>query len=286
MTGSVGLDELAKRHSLEHAERWEDAIVVGERGRTGVVLLDRPEAGNAHNQAMLHALAKAWLHFAAARHVRVVVIGSTTDRNFCTGIDLKEVAASGGFSGMGRVGQYPPVLGSGLTHRDAGMRKPVIVSIEGRAIGGGLLWITEADIVIAGERATFRDTHVERGFVGNRENLGIAMKAGLGAALYLSLVGGQVELDAQRALTLGLVQEVVPAGESLDRALALADIIARNSPSAMARELETLWNVTRIHHEEAVEYGGNLLRWQQQHPDATEGPSAFAERREPTWQDL
>jgi enoyl-CoA hydratase/carnithine racemase len=283
MSASVDLDALAARYDLTGVERWDEAIVVAKRGRTGLVLLDRPESGNSHNRAMIHALAKAWLHFSDERDVRVVVIGATTDRNFCTGIDLKEVAAAGGFAGLATQTDFGPVRGSGQTHRDAGLRKPVLTAVEGRVIGGGLHWVAEADIVIAGEGATFRDAHVERGFVGNRENLDLALKAGLGAALYLSLVGGQVAIDAQRALTLGLVQEVVAAGHALRRALELADIIAQNSPSAMAKQLEVLWNVTRMHHEEAVDYGSNLLRWQQSHPDATEGPVAFSERREPDW---
>jgi enoyl-CoA hydratase/carnithine racemase len=283
MSASVDLDALAARYDLTGVERWDETIVVAKRGRTGLVLLDRPESGNSHNRAMIHALAKAWLHFGDDRDVRVLVIGATTDRNFCTGIDLKEVAAAGGFAGLGNQTDFGPVRGSGQTHRDSGLRKPVLTAVEGRVIGGGLHWVAEADIVIAGEGATFRDAHVERGFVGNRENLDLALKAGLGAALYLSLVGGQVGIDAQRALTLGLVQEVVAAGHALSRALELADIIAQNSPSAMAKQLEVLWNVTRMHHEEAVDYGSNLLRWQQSHPDATEGPVAFAERREPKW---
>jgi enoyl-CoA hydratase/carnithine racemase len=274
---------LVDAHGLTDVERWEDAVVIAKRGRTGVVLLDRPESGNAHNRAMMHALAKAWLHFGDDPEVRVIVMGATTIRNFCTGIDLKEVASAGGFAGLGELGGYGPVRGSGRTHRDAGVRKPVICVVEGRAIGGGLTWVTEADIVIAGENATFRDTHVERGFVGNRENLFLALKAGLGAALYMSVVGGQVELDADRAERLGLVQEVVPAGTALTRAFELAEIIARNSPTAMARQLEVLWNVARMHHEEAVDTGENVLMWQQQHPDSTEGAVAFAEKREPDW---
>jgi enoyl-CoA hydratase/carnithine racemase len=286
MADGADLDALAARYHLEAVERWDEAIVVARRARTGVVLLDRPESGNSHNRAMIHALAKVWLHFADDKDVRVIVIGATTDRNFCTGIDLKEVAAAGGFAGMADMTSFGPVRGSGQTHRDADVRKPVITAVEGRVIGGGLHWVAEADIVIAGEQATFRDTHVERGFVGNRENLDLALKAGLGAALYMSLVGGQVELDAQRALTLGLVQEVVPSGQALTRAFELAAIVSRNSPSAMARQLEVLWNVTRMHHQEAVDYGWNLLRWQQEHPDSTEGAVAFAERREPNWQPL
>jgi enoyl-CoA hydratase/carnithine racemase len=277
---------LAERYGLSDVERWDDAIVVARKGRAGVVLLDRPESGNSHNRAMMHALAKAWLQFGDDADVRVIVMAATTDRNFCTGIDLKEVASSGGFAGLAALSGYGPVRGSGRTHRDAGVRKPVVLAIEGRAIGGGLTWVAEADIVIAGERATFRDTHVERGFVGNRENLFLALKAGLGAALYMSLVGGQVELDANRAERLGLVQEVVPAGAALARAFELAEIIARNSPTAMARQLEVLWNVTRMQLEEAVDVGENVLRWQQQHPDSTEGAVAFAEKREPDWQPL
>jgi E-phenylitaconyl-CoA hydratase len=286
LMAGADLETLAARYSLEGAERWNDAIVVAKRHRTGVVLLDRPETGNAHNRAMIQALGRAWLHMGDDDEGRVIVIGATTERNFCTGIDLKEVAGAGGFAGLWANNPYGPVRGSGQTHRDAGILKPVVAAIEGRTIGGGLHWVAEADIVIAGEGATFRDTHVERGFVGNRENLDLALKAGLGAALYLSLVGGQVQLDAPRALSLGLVQEVVPSGTALSRAFELADIMARNSPTAMARQLETLWNVARMHHEEAVSYGRNLLRWQQEHPDSTEGAVAFAERREPNWQPL
>lgn len=278
--------EIVEAHGLTDVDRWNDAVVVARRGQTGVVLLDRPEAGNSHNRAMMHALARVWLHFGDDPDIRVIVMGATTNRNFCTGIDLKEVAASGGFGGMQDQPDFGPVRGSGRTHRDAGVRKPFVCAVEGRAIGGGFTWVAEADIVVASESATFRDTHVDRGFVGNRENIYLALKAGLGASLYLSLVGGAVELDAARAERLGLVQEVVEPGQALGRALELAELIAKNSPTAMARQLEVLWNLTRMPLDEAVDVGENLLVWQQGHPDAREGPVAFAEKREPDWAPL
>src|ERR1700733_16217819 len=104
---------LVERYRLSDVERWDDAIVVARRGRTGVVLLDRPESGNSHNRAMMHALAKAWLHFGDDRDVRVIVMASTTDRNFCTGIDLKEGGNSGGFAGLAALSGYGPAPGSG-----------------------------------------------------------------------------------------------------------------------------------------------------------------------------
>ncbi len=267
---------VAERHGLEQVESRGDAIVVARRGHAGIVLLDRPAVGNAHNRAMIDALAEVWLEFDEDPGVRCMVMGSTSDRYFCTGIDLKEVADSGLPGGRG-------LRGSGQTHRDVPVLKPMVTAVEGMVVGGGLHWVVEADVVVASEQATFRDTHVNVGFVGNRENLGVALKAGLGAALYLSLVGSSAILDARRAQELGMVQEVVSVGSAMGRALELADVIGRNSPSAMANELRTLWAFARMHYDDAVGFGNELMIKQRRHQDAEEGPRAFAEKRPPEW---
>ena len=276
MSLSAVAQTVVEEHELERAESRNDAIVVARRGHVGVVLLDRPEVGNAHNRAMIRALEETWLEFEDDRDVRCMVMGSTSERYFCTGIDLKEVAES-------RFGDGRSTRGTGQTHRDVPVLKPMVTAVEGIVVGGGLHWVVEADIVVASEQATFRDSHVNVGFVGNRENLGVALKAGLGAALYLSLVGGSAVLDARRGQELGLVQEVVSAGTALRRALELADRVSRNSPSAMANELRTLWAFARMHYDDAVTLGWELLVKQQQHPDSIEGPRAFAEKRDPQW---
>jgi len=269
---------VAERHRLEGAESRHDAIVVARRDHTGVVLLDRPEVGNAHNRAMIGALGEVWLEFDDDPDVRCMVMGSTNDRYFCTGIDLKEVASVGLRGGRRRL------RGTGQTHRDVPVLKPMVTAVDGMVVGGGLHWVVEADIVVGSEKATFRDTHVNVGFVGNRENLGVALKAGLGAALYISLVGASAILDARRCQELGMVQEVVPPGEALGRALELADIISANSPSAMANELRTLWAFATMHYDDAVAFGSELMWKQQQHPDSVEGPRSFADKRKPEWQ--
>lgn len=266
---------VAERYGFDRAESWDDAIVVGRKGMTGVVLLDRPQVANAHNRAMIMALSRAWLDFQDDPNVRSMIISSTSDRHFCAGIDLREVAAKGVDSQHAR--------GSGHTHRDVPVLKPMIAAVEGMVVGGGLHWVVEADIVVASEKAQFRDSHVEVGFVGNRENLGIALKAGLGAALYMSLIGKTAIIDAVRARELGMVQEVVPAGQALTRAFELTDIINQNSPSAMANELRTLWAFAEMHYNDAVQFGFELMLKQRHHPDAVEGPRAFAERRAAKW---
>ncbi|MGE0878396.1 MAG: enoyl-CoA hydratase/isomerase family protein [Acidimicrobiia bacterium] len=270
-TGQAVVD----RYGLQNADRRGDAIIVARRGLTGVVLLDRPRTGNAHTQAMIGALSEAWIEFDEDPNVRSMVMASSTDRFFCTGIDLNEVVAAGMGSRVAR--------GSGQTHRNIPVLKPMITAVEGMVVGGGLHWVVEADIVVASEKAVFRDTHVEVGIIGNRENLGVALKAGLGAALYMSLIGKQAIIDAVRARELGMVQEVVPAGESLNRAFELADIVNKNSPSAMAKELRTLWAFAEMHYNDAVKFGAELMMLQRLHPDSVEGPRSFAEKREPNW---
>ncbi|MGE0881620.1 MAG: enoyl-CoA hydratase/isomerase family protein [Acidimicrobiia bacterium] len=263
------------RYEIDNAERRSDAFVVGRKGHTGIVLLDRPEAGNSHTRAMILGLSELWIEWDDDPSIRTMVMGSTTDKFFCTGIDLKEASQLGFGS--------PQARGSGRTHRDVPVLKPMITAVEGMAVGGGLHWVVESDIVIAGDKATFRDTHVEVGIVGGRENLGFALKAGLGAALYISLIGKKAVIDANRAERLGVVQEVVPAGTALERALELADGINDNSPAAMAKELEVLWAMAEMHYNDAVRYGWERVYSQQAHPDAKEGPRSFAEKRKPNW---
>ena len=254
-------------------------IVVGRKGHVALLLFDRPEALNAYNRAMVREIGKVWPELDADPEVRSIVVGSTTDKVFHCGIDVKEVAGTGYMNQE----REDNVRSGALTSRDAGVWKPVVAAVEGRALGGGLHWVVESDIVVASETAFFQDSHVNVGMVGNRENLGFAVKAGMGAALYITLVGKDVIIDVERAYQLGLVQEIVPAGTALERAVELAEMIARNSPAAVSKSLEAMWGLTTMSYEDAIARGWVLLREQQDHPDAAEGPLAFAEKRAPNW---
>lgn len=274
-------DDVSDRWSLDRAERDPDCgLVIGRRGHVAVVLFDRPDRGNSFHRAMRDRLSRLWLELDADPDVRAIVIGSTTDRVFSTGIDVKEVA------GDGEIGRdltlRNPARGF-LTSRMADIWKPVIAAVEGRVNGGGMHFVVDADIVICAETAAFSDTHVNLGFVGALENIGLAARVGLGSALYLTLVGPSVSLDAERAYQLGLAQEVVPAGRAVIRSLELAERIAANSPSAVSRSQEAIWSITRHGIDGALEYGWSLLRRQWDHPDSVEGPRAYAEKRPPQW---
>ena len=270
---ALGLDEWEEREPA--------GLVVGRRGSVAVVLLNRPAKGNSFHTPMKEALGPLWQELDVDSSIRSIVLGSTSERVFCTGRDVSEVADTG------TVGRDLPMRRSfQLTTRHAEVWKPVVCAVEGKVIGGGMHFVVDADIVVSSRTTVFTDTHVNIGFVGAIENIGLALKAGIGTSLYLTLLGREASLSAERAYQLGLIQELVPDGTALSRAMTLADIIAQNSPSAVSRSLEAVWSLAyEAGYDEALRYGHQLLRRQWDHPDSTEGPRAWAEKRPPQWSD-
>jgi enoyl-CoA hydratase/carnithine racemase len=128
------------------------------------------------------------------------------------------------------------------------------------------------------------DTHVNVGMVGAIENIGLAKRLPLGAALRMTLMGRHYRMPAQRAYALGLVDELVPtAAEVLPAALEMARLIAQNSPQAVSLSKQAIWSSLEGGYRESLEHGWALLRSHWNHPDFLEGPRAFGEKREPTW---
>jgi enoyl-CoA hydratase/carnithine racemase len=106
------------------------------------------------------------------------------------------------------------------------------------------------------------------------------------AVLRLALVGKYERMPAARAYELGMVSEVVDPPERLhDAAQELAAKIARNSPAALRATKRALWGALELGLTDACKAGAKELVGLWGHPDQTEGPAAFAEKREPNWQD-
>jgi len=151
-------------------------------------------------------------------------------------------------------------------------------------VGGGLHFVVDADIVLASENAAFMDTHVNVGMVGALENIGLAKRLPLGAALRMTLLGRHYRMPARRAYELGLVDELVASPGDLSGAVdAMLEAILRNSPQAMLRSKQAVWGSLERGYTEALEHGWSLLCGHWKHPDFAEGSRAFAEKREPRW---
>ena len=254
-------------------------MLLDKRDHIATITLNRPHRGNAMTRTMSELLAEMWREISDDPWVRCVVITGAGDRHFCTGADVLNVAATGRVSG----GYGPITHEVRVTARQNDVWKPSICAINGMAVGMGLQFVVDSDIVVASEDAVFIDTHVNVGMVGAIENIGLAKRLPLGTALRMTLQGRNFRLSAPRAFQLGLVEEVVPAGEVMETALTIARDIACNSPNAVSLSQRAVWASVEMPYSQAVEYGYALLRMHWAHPDFKEGPRAFAEKREPQW---
>jgi enoyl-CoA hydratase/carnithine racemase len=172
-----------------------------------------------------------------------------------------------------------------LTAWHNGVWKPVIAAVNGVCAGGGLHFVSDADIVIASSTATFLDPHTSIGQVSAYETIGLIRKSPMEAVTRMALVGRHGRIDAHRARQLGILSQVVDPPEQLrDEAQALAEKVARNSPAAMAATKRALWRALELGLTDACRAGGGDLISMWGHPDQEEGPAAFAQQREPAWQ--
>ncbi len=243
------------------------------------ITLNRPERGNALTAPMMPWFRETWRRIADDPDIRCVLITGTGRRHFCTGADLVGVSERGSVGvGMGRASQE-----IFLTSRQNGVWKPTICAVNGVVAGAGLHFVADADIVIASSDAAFLDTHVNVGMVGGVENVGLAKRLPLGTALRMTLQGRNFRLSADRAYQLGLVEEVVGPDELIASAETIARDIASNSPHAVSLSQQAVWSSVEMPYSQAVEYCYGLVKLHWQHPDFTEGPRAFAEKREPRW---
>lgn len=254
-------------------EVWRD-------GHVGWLLFDRPDVGNAMDATMLAELEAAWRELDADPEVRVIV-NTGNGAAFQTGLDVVQ---------LGR--DKDALKEQSRRTRDATLRltawhnqvwKPVIAAVNGVCAGGGLHFVADADIVIAAESATFLDPHVSIGQVTAFEAIALARTSPMETILRMALVGRHERVSARRAHQLGILSEVVPDEGLREAAAALAGKVARNSPAAMAATKRALWGALEAGLTDACRAGAEELVALWGHPDQTEGPTAFAEKRQPEW---
>jgi enoyl-CoA hydratase len=257
-------------------------LIVERRGPVGWLINDRPDQLNAMNARMRDEFADAWRELDDDPEVRVVV-HTGNGRAFQTGVDVAEIAGDG--VGMERYRQSVEDFDLHFTSWHQQVAKPVITAVNGICAGGGFHWVADADIVICAADAQFFDPHVSIGQAVTIEAIGLMRKMPVEAVMRLAFVGRHERMGAARAYELGMVSEVVdPPGRLRERAQELGETIARNSPAAMAATKRALWGALEVGLTEACRRGAQELAGLWGHPDQTEGPAAFAERREPRWQ--
>jgi enoyl-CoA hydratase/carnithine racemase len=258
-------------------------IEVRSDGPVGWLIFDRPDAANALDAPMFDELEQAWRELDADDAVRVIVNTGNGDA-FQTGLDVVALARD-----------KESLREHSRRTRDADLRftawhldiwKPVIAAVNGVCAGGGLHFLADADIRIAADTATLLDPHVSIGQVVAFEGIALARQSPMEAILRMALVGRHERITAARARQLGIFSEVVPTSRLRDRAQQLGELIAQNSPTAMALSKQALWGAFEHGLSDACRAGGQHLVTMWGHPDQAEGPLAFAERRPAHWQPL
>jgi len=260
------------------------SLIIERHGPVGWLINNRPEQLNAMTAQMRDEFAVAWKELDADPAVRVIV-HTGNGRAFQTGVDVMEIATDG--LGFQRYRQSMEEFDVHFTAWHQQVWKPVITAVNGICAGGGFHWVADADIVIAASDAQFFDPHVSVGQVVAIEAIGLLRKMPAEAVMRMAFVGRYERMSAQRAYELGMISQIVDPPERLrEEAQALAEKIARNSPTAMAATKRALWQAMEHGLTEACRVGARELVSMWGHPDQEEGPRAFAEKREPVWQPL
>jgi enoyl-CoA hydratase/carnithine racemase len=173
-------------------------------------------------------------------YVRVIVVGSSLEKAFSAGADIKEFADSMHPGGEGERSRIEHTAYDAIDF----VPKPTICAVNGYCLGGGLELAMAFDIRIASEEATFGQPEIKLGcFPGGGGTERLALLVGRAKAKELMYTGASI--DAPEAFRIGLVNRVVPAGRALDEAIKLAKVIAQHSPLAL-RSIKEL--VDAVHH--------------------------------------
>ena len=258
-----------------------DCLIVERRGQVGWLINNRPDQLNAMSAQMRDEFAVAWKELDADPDVRVIV-HTGEGRAFQTGVDVVEIASDG--VGMERYRQSLEDFDLHFTSWHQQVWKPVITAVNGLCAGGGFHWVADADIVIAASDAEFFDPHVSVGQVVSLEAIGLMRKMPVETVMRMALVGRYERMPAQRAYELGMISQIVdPPDQLRAEAQALAEKIAKNSPAAMRATKRALWGALEMGLTDACRAGAKELIGMWGHPDQTEGPKAFAEKRDAKW---
>jgi enoyl-CoA hydratase/carnithine racemase len=246
------------------------------RGHVEILTINRPEARNAINGDVSLAMSSALDELETDDDCWVVILTGAGEKAFSAGMDLKAFASGEGGSIMGAPGGF-----AGITQRS--FSKPIIAAVNGAALAGGCEIMLACDLVVAADHATFGIPEVKRGlFAGAGGLIRLPKRLPLAIALELALTGESI--DADRALALGLVNRVVPAGRLIEEAFALADVIADNAPLAVRWTKKVVVGAVSVGDKEGWALNNEAVGIVFTSADAMEGPVAFAEKRKPRWQ--
>ena len=255
-------------------------VEIDEAAKVAVVTLDRPEAYNAFSPTMQEELKATWRAFRSDDRVNAIVLTAAGDMSFCVGIDRNEaeftnMACDSRLYGTSNNFMYDDP-GDDLGPKSCDLWKPVICAVNGMACGGAFYMLAESDIIIAADHATFFDPHVTYGMAAVYEPMKMLQYMPLGEVLRMTLLGNHERMSAATAHRIGLVSEVCPADELMERARWVADAIASQPAVGVQASLRSIWTANDLGTKQALSMGPSLLTTGFDMAGMEEGNAAFS----------
>ena len=250
----------------------EAAVLTEVADGVMTITINRPKAKNAVNKDVAEGIAAALDALDADDSTHVVIL-TGAGGTFCSGMDLKAFVT----------GETPYVEGRGF----AGMvqrstDKPLIAAVEGYALAGGCELAITCDLIIAADNSKFGIPEVKRGLAAAAGGLvRLPRQIPSRVAMEMALTGDF--MDADRALSIGLINQIAPVGEALAQAKVLAAKIAENGPLAVKRSKQVIKESIDWSQEEMFDKQQVITSVVFSSEDAIEGATACAEMRKPNW---
>ncbi len=242
------------------------------------VTLDRPKA-NAIDGATSRRLGDTFLAFRDDPELRVAIITGGGEKFFCAGWDLKSVAGGEdtevdfGVGGFGGLQELPD------------LNKPVIAAVNGMAVGGGFELAIAADLIVAAEHARFSLPEIKAGTLADAATIKLHRRIPYHVAMEMLLTGRW--MPAEEALRWGLVNEVVPGERLMERARAIAELLASGPPLVFAAVKDVMRRTEDLKVQAAFDLVNSkaiaTVKTLYESEDMKEGARAFAEKRDPRW---
>jgi enoyl-CoA hydratase len=252
-------------------------IRLEKRPPLAVVTLDRPKVLNALNTDTLNELDQVCKELGGDESIRVVLLTGAGERAFAAGADIRELGAL-----SAEEGKTFALRGQAIFRGIETLGKPVIACIQGFALGGGCELALACTLRIAADNARLGQPEVKLGIIpGYGGSQRLPRLVGPGAALKLLLTGAVI--DAQEALRIGLVDEVVQAAELMKRAEALALEIAGNAPLAISGVLRAVDEGLDLPLDQALMVEATDFGQLCGTTDKAEGVEAFLNKRVAMW---
>lgn len=248
-----------------------------------VLTLDLPKSRNALSEAMLASLQAQLDAIREDNTIRAVVIAANGPA-FSSGHDLKELTARRADPDNGRA-YFAQIMTACSTMMQTIVRlpKPVVAAVQGLATAAGCQLVATCDLAVASERATFATPGIDIGLFCSTPMVALSRNIPRKHAMHMLLTGEPV--SAQRAEALGLINEVVAAGQERQAAIDLAKKIAIKSAYTLKVGKEAFYRQAEMSLADAYLYTAQVMTENMLARDAQEGIGAFIEKRAPKWED-